>query len=68
MKKIKKYDNLNQIMIYHVPMYLQNLINEKVKTQQEIQLFDEEKNMYKSELKQCVYELLQYQVSAAKVH
>ena len=47
--------------------YLQDLINEKVRTQQEIQLFDEDKNTYKSELKQCVYELLQYQVSAAKV-
>ena len=37
--------------------YLQDLINEKVRTQQEIQLFDEDKNTYKSELKQCVYEL-----------
>ena len=58
--KEKKINNLNESIDY-----LQDLLNDN--GQKEINVFDENSKTYSSSFKQCVYEILQNQVSASKV-
>ena len=61
--KLKEKDNEIRELETSVE-YLQGLLND---TEDELKVFDEKYRKYTSKLKQCVYELLQHQVSASKV-
>ena len=47
--------------------YLQNLLNDSSNNKKHVIVFDEKSRKYTPELKKCVYEMLQNQVSASKV-
>jgi hypothetical protein len=47
--------------------YLQDLLNDKNNDDKEVIVFDEKSKQYTPKLKQCVFEVLQNQVSASKV-
>ena len=47
--------------------YLENVINDIDKSNRILNVYDEKSRRYSTELKTCIYELLQYNVSASKI-